>query len=99
MHGLSQGRFQFGVRANRLFLTPTSPKDVEIRAIVELSEINGSETFVHVNHDDTRLVVQEDGIHTRKIGSEINLYANPCSFFVYDQEGKLVASPDQICPR
>ncbi len=98
MHGLSSGQFQFGVRANRLFLSPVSPQDVEIMATVELSEINGSETFVHVNHGDTRLVVQEDGIHSHKIGSEIRLYANPCSFFVYDMNGKLVASPDQICP-
>jgi len=84
------------VRANRLFLSRGSEKDVEIKATVELSEINGSETFVHVTHADSRLVVQEDGIHSRKIGSEITLYANPSSFFVYDEYGNLVASPDQI---
>jgi glycerol transport system ATP-binding protein len=94
---LPQGRYQFGVRANRLFLSPVSDKDVEIKATVELSEINGSETFVHVTHANSRLVVQEDGIHPRKIGSEITLYANPGSFFVYDEEGNLVASPDQGC--
>jgi glycerol transport system ATP-binding protein len=99
MNGLARGQFQFGVRANRLFLAPVSPRDVEIPATVELSEINGSETFVHVNHGETRLVVQQDGIHTRKIGSQINLYANPDSFFVYDASGKLVASPDRVCPK
>lgn len=98
LSGLARGRFQFGVRANRLFLAPMSAQDIEIRATVELSEINGSETFVHVNHGDTRLVVQQDGIHIRKIGSKISLYVNPGSFFVYDREGKLVASPDQVCP-
>lgn len=95
MSGIAQGRYKFGVRANRLFLKPTGARDLEIRAKVELSEINGSETFVHVNYDNSRLVVQEDGIHSRKIGSEIVLYANPSSFFVYDQAGNLVASPDQ----
>ncbi len=95
MSELSQGNYKFGVRANRLFLSPVSDKDVEIKATVELSEINGSETFVHVTHADSRLVVQEDGIHSHKIGSEITLYANPRSFFVYDEDGILVASPDQ----
>ncbi len=96
---LSKGTYNFGVRANRLFLSPTSDRDVEIPATVELSEINGSETFVHVNYADSRLVVQEDGIHARKIGSDIKLYVNPSSFFVYDTEGKLVASPDQFCSK
>jgi glycerol transport system ATP-binding protein len=34
MNGLSQGRSKFGVRANRLFLSPTSDKDIEIRTTV-----------------------------------------------------------------
>ena len=99
MGGIEQGVFKFGVRANRLFLSPTSDNNIEIHAKVELSEINGSETFVHVIYGDSRLVVQEDGIHSRKIGSEIVLYAHPSSFFVYDQDGNLVASPDQIYPK
>jgi glycerol transport system ATP-binding protein len=94
---LMPGDYKFGVRANRLFLSPQGDRDVEIRAKVELSEINGSETFIHVSHADSRLVVQENGIHSRKIGSEITLYADPCSFFVYDGNGQLVASPDK-CP-
>ena len=95
MKDLSPGPYKFGVRANRLFLSPTGDRDLEIRAKVELSEINGSETFIHVNHAGTRLVVQEDGIHSRRIGSEILLYADPCSFFVYDGDGRLVASPSR----
>lgn len=98
LQDIAPGQCQFGMRANRLSLSATSPQDVKIRASVELSEINGSETFVHVIYDDARLVVQEDGIHMHKIGSEIILYANPSSFFVYDKDGKLVASPDQMSP-
>jgi glycerol transport system ATP-binding protein len=95
MNGLGQGNYKFGVRANRLFLSPTGEKDLKINAVVELSEINGSETFIHVNYADIRLVLQEDGIHKHKIGSRIVLYANPNSFFVYDEDGQLVASPEQ----
>lgn len=98
MRGLGQGNYKFGVRANRLFLSPTGEKDLKIQATVELSEINGSETFIHVNYADSRLVLQEDGIHTLKIGSQIELYANPNSFFVYNEDGHLVASPDQASP-
>ena len=69
------------------------PDNIEIPAIIALSEINGSETFIHVEHDGKWLVVQQDGIQSHKIGGDIIIYANPGSFFVYDQQGKLVASP------
>lgn len=91
---LPVGDFRFGVRCNHLFLKPCSADDVAIKAVVELSEINGSETFIHVSHDDTRLVVQDDGVHQLKIGSEISIYVNPGHLFVYDVQGDLVASPD-----
>ena len=95
LKGVAEGKYLFGVRANHFFLSRSDDKDIAIQATVELAEINGSETFIHVNHADDRLVVQENGIHTRKIGTEITVYVNPDSFFVYDENGSLVASPAQ----
>jgi glycerol transport system ATP-binding protein len=96
MKGLSEGNYTFGVRSNHLFLSRKGNEDTEIPAKVELAEINGSETFIHVAHGDTGLVIQEDGIHPRRLGSEIILYVSPCCFFVYDDTGALVASPSRI---
>ncbi len=97
MAHLAPGPYTFGVRCNHLFLKSTSPEDVAIRAVVELCEINGSETFIHINYENTRLVVQDDGVHSLKLGREVMVYVHPCHLFVYDPEGKLVASPDQSC--
>lgn len=96
MSALHKGEYIFGVRSNHLFLNRADEEDAEIRAKVELAEINGSETFIHINHGDSKLVVQEDGIHPHRIGSEIVIYVSPCCFFVYDSAGKLVASPSQV---
>ncbi|MFZ0614342.1 MAG: ABC transporter ATP-binding protein [Desulfobacterales bacterium] len=93
MQGLPEGSCLFGVRAHHLFLSKTGDRDVEIKAVVELSEINGSETFIHVRHAGTPLVVHETGIHSRKIGQEIAIYVDPANLFVYDEAGQLVASP------
>lgn len=93
LQSVPDGKYIFGVRPNHLFLTNGSEKNAEIHVEVALAEINGAETFIHVNHGDTHLVVQEDGIHTRRIGSEITIYVNPCCFFVYDEAGQLLASP------
>lgn len=97
MAGLATGDYTFGVRCNHLFLKASTPEDIEIKAVVELSEINGSETFIHVGYEDQKLVIQDDGIHQLKIGREISVYVNPCHFFVYDVEGQLAAAPDQTC--
>ena len=96
LKSLPAGNYTFGVRSNHLFLSRMDKQDAEIQTKVELSEINGSETFIHVVYGDSQLVVQEDGIHPRQIGSEISIYVNPCCFFVYDAEKMLVASPSRI---
>lgn len=95
--GLAEGDYTFGVRCNHLFLKATTPEDIEIKAMVELSEINGSETFIHIGYEDHKLVVQNDGVHQLKIGREIPVYVNPCHFFVFDARGDLAAAPDQTC--
>ncbi len=94
LKNLGDGDYKFGVRANRIFLSATGDADVGIEARVELCEINGSETFIHVHYKGSRLVIQEDGIHRFKIGSRVQFFVNPNTFFAYNADGKLVASPD-----
>lgn len=93
LKSVPEGKYIFGVRPNHLFLNSGGANNTEIRAQVELAEINGSETFIHVNHGDTHLVVQEDGIHPRHIGAEITVYANSGCFFVFNEAGQLLTSP------
>ncbi|MFC1879952.1 ABC transporter ATP-binding protein [Thermodesulfobacteriota bacterium] len=95
LKALPAANYIFGVRSNHLSLTPTGAADTEIRTKVELAEINGSETFIHVNYDNSRLVVQKDGVHPHRIGMEISIYVNPSSFFVFDEAGVLVLSPSR----
>lgn len=98
LRGLPRGGCRFGIRAHHLFLSPPDEHAVGLQARVELSEINGSETFIHVIHAGRKLVIQEDGIYSHKIGSLIRLYVNPDHFFVYDAAGRLLASPDRGFP-
>jgi len=98
LHGhlgsLSEGQYLFGVRANHLFLTRTADTEVEIRTTIALSEINGSETFIHVNYEDSRLVVQQTGVHAYRIGDPVTLFVNPHYLLAYNnKDGKLTASP------
>lgn len=93
LKSIADGKYIFSIHANHLSLSNGGVNKTEIRARVELAEINGSETFVHINHGDTHLVVQEDGVHSRHIGSELSVFTNPDCFFVFSEAGQLLAAP------
>ena len=90
---LAYGAYRFAFRSNHLWLSKKRESDIPIAGIVELSEINGSETFIYVHHGNSSFVVQQEGIHTFGIGNEITVFINPNHLFVYDTDGQLVASP------
>ncbi len=90
---LSEGAYTFGIRASHLSLSRAAAEDIEIQGKVDLAEVSGSETFVHVVHGDTSLVVQEEGVHSLGIGKDIRVYLDPDNLFAFDGGGRLVASP------
>jgi glycerol transport system ATP-binding protein len=90
---LPAGPCRVGIRANHLTVLRRSDRLVPITGRVELSEISGSETFIHLRHGSTTLIAREDGVHTHPIGSEIQVYADPDRIFVFSTAGALVAAP------
>jgi len=93
LRGLAPGRYLVGVRSHHLSVSRRTPDDVEIRAVVELAEVNGSETFIHVRCDGLRWVVQEEGVHTFGLGEAVGVFVDPRHLFAFDPSGILVASP------
>lgn len=91
---LEPGRYRFGVRPNHLYFARRTDRDVKFKSTVDISEINGSETFIHFQFNGGRMVLQEVGIDTRKPGSDIEAYVDPDNFFVYTPDGELVISPN-----
>jgi glycerol transport system ATP-binding protein len=98
LRGLAPGRYQFGVRANHLFVGRQSPEDIEVEAQTKLAEISGSETYIHVRHNDVDWVVQEDGVHEFRIGQRLKIYLDPRHVFAFDESGLLRAAPTRRAP-
>lgn len=92
---LPAGRYRFGVRANHLGIARRRPEDVEIPARIALAEVSGSETFVHLVHDGTELVVQEEGIHSLELGATMTAFLAPAQLYAFDAAGRLAAAPDR----
>ena len=81
-----------GLRAGGLRMVQR-PGDIAITGRVELAEIAGSDTFVHVHADVGELVAQLTGVHNCAIGDAITLYLSPASLFVFDAAGPLLLAP------
>jgi glycerol transport system ATP-binding protein len=92
---LPPGSFQIGVRANHLFLRRQSSADIEVVAETRLAEISGSETYIHVRHNGSDWVVQEDGVHKLHMGQNVTVFLNPRNMFAFDESGRLRATPER----
>ncbi|MDT8379286.1 MAG: ABC transporter ATP-binding protein [Desulfotignum sp.] len=91
--GFAAGTYRIGIRPSHIFLNRQHPEDIEIQSKVEISEINGSETFIHFRYSGNRMVLHEVGIDSRKIGSDITVFMNPDQFFIFSEQGELLISP------
>ncbi|MEO7853225.1 MAG: ABC transporter ATP-binding protein [Rubrivivax sp.] len=81
-----------GVRASALRLRGRDG-DLALPGTVELAEISGSDTFVHVDTAIGELVAQLSGVHPMKLGSLITLHLSPAQVYVFDSAGDLLVAP------
>ena len=88
---LPDGRYTAGFRANHLHLNTHSGRAVEFRCRLGVSEITGSETFLHLDHGTDRWVGLVHGVHDLAPGAEVSVWLDPAHVYVFDAEGRLAA--------
>ncbi len=81
-----------GIRASALKLT-SSGSDVALAGRVELAEISGSDTFVHVATDLGAFVAQLTGVHEFELGATVTLHVSPNNVYVFENDGPLLLAP------
>ena len=82
-----------GIRASALRVRPR-PGDLSLPGTVELAEISGSDTYVHVETGIGELVAQLPGVHVLTLGAPITLYLSPAQVYVFDARGDLLIAPE-----
>ena len=68
---LPDGRYTLAVRAHDLALARPNADAVELAGAVDVTEITGSESFVHVHMGDLRWVALTPGVHEIGPGAPI----------------------------
>jgi len=91
--GLPAGRYRFGIRPAHMSVRRRSQAQVEVRAEVEVPEISGSETYLHVRHNGSSWVIQEEGVLDFELGAVVSVHMDPARLFAFDAGGRLVAAP------
>jgi len=89
----ADGDVSVGFRPDHLKLSRPSEEALSFRVTVEVSEITGSESFVHVTYGDVRWVALTHGIHEPELGSTIEVYVEPRHLYVFAPDGALLVAP------
>ena len=58
-----------------------------------VTEITGSESFVHLRRGDSNWVAVLQGVHEFAPGDTLDAALDPDDLFVFDAAGRLVAAP------
>ncbi|MCQ4289376.1 ABC transporter ATP-binding protein [Pseudomonas stutzeri] len=93
LRDLGEGQYRFGIRPSHIGLVPSNDDDLEVSGAVELAEISGSETFLHVRNEHFSLVLHLQGVHDYAVDSPIRVYIPTHKLFVFDAAGQLAQAP------
>ncbi len=89
---LQDGDYSLAFRPHHLQIKTGSSLGLDFKGQVELAEINGSETLLHMQVDDKRWVSQLHGVHKFEEGEEISLTVDADNCFVFDAQGQPVGA-------
>ncbi|WLD59191.1 ABC transporter ATP-binding protein [Salinispirillum sp. LH 10-3-1] len=96
LRNLEPGQYNFGVRASHIGLVPHADDDLELPVTVDLAEISGSETFLHVRNDHFNLVLHLSGVHEYHVDEKIKVYFPTHKLYAFDLDGKFVHGPRRL---
>lgn len=87
---LPDGEYLAGFRANHLELARSNTDMLEFNAELAVTEITGSETFVHLDHQGDRWIGLVHGVQALEIGAALPVYLDPKHIYIFGEDGMLV---------
>ncbi|MDO6724324.1 ABC transporter ATP-binding protein [Celeribacter halophilus] len=88
---LPDGRYMAGFRPNHLEILQHSETALKFTTRLHVTELTGSETFVHLDHHGARWVGLIHGVHDLDIGGALDVWLDPRHVYVFGEDGRLVA--------
>jgi glycerol transport system ATP-binding protein len=87
------GTCRIGIRPAHLRLKPRTPQSLAVSCRLELAELSGSETYLHLHthNGGIDLVAQLQGVHQIGIGTSLDVFIDPDELFVFGPDAQLVS--------
>jgi glycerol transport system ATP-binding protein len=93
---LGDGAYRVGFRAHQLEVANGIADRHAFSAMVTVTEITGSESFVHLKRDASNWVAVLQGVHEFPPGHMLDAVLDPNNLFVFDAGDRLVAAPGSV---
>jgi len=95
LKSLAENSYTFACRPYHLLLSePDAPSVAHARGKIQITEIAGSESFLHLDVAGHEWVAQTHEIRDYQINAEVDLFIDTRCFMVFDSTGRTVAAPE-----
>ncbi|MCC5957803.1 MAG: ABC transporter ATP-binding protein [Rhodobacteraceae bacterium] len=88
---LPDGSYRAGFRPDHLHLHAQGNDGLHFKCTLKVTEITGSETFVHLDHAGDPWVGLMHGVHHLEFGQPIEVWLDAAHVYVFAESGQLVA--------
>ena len=93
LSGMPDGVYRIGFRADAVTVGPGRPGRLSFPGTVAVTEISGSESFVHIDTGLGTWVCLVNGVHDWEPGHAAEAQLDPAQAFVFGQDGARVDRP------
>jgi glycerol transport system ATP-binding protein len=90
LQSMPSGDYLVGVRATDLYLD-----DQGFDFQVDISEISGSETFLHLHNQDVKCVATIEGVKSYEVDEHVKINLDLSKIYLFKESGELFYSPYQ----
>lgn len=93
---LPDADYTIAFRPNHLYLEPPDGGGIGVKAKVAVTEITGSESYIHMDVAGFRWVAISPSIQNIDIDTTIEVFLDPTKFYVFDKQNMLVVTPEAL---
>lgn len=94
--GIADVQYTIGFQPHHLSLARMSPEAAPIKARVVVTEITGSESFVHLAFAGERWVMLSHRIEDFEEGDDVEVFIDPRHILVFDADGRAVSAAGRM---
>ncbi len=99
LEGLEDGFYIAGFRPNHLEIKAHTGNIIKFSAHLDITEITGSETYLHMRHEDDAWIGVVHGVHDLEYDCNIDVYLDTKHIFVFAKNGDLLKSASYVGER